>query len=146
MAHPLTPATSKTSTTAVKGYAVGHSLPIQLPPHHEMAFEKASIEHDEHGKYVCIPLIDKDPFGFERKRKEYKCKYCHSKQVSLKCMRCSEKLISFTRTNHFHLLTFSSVPPGNAVLGPNQVQKEFRYLAQTEEKQYGDGKRGAGAE
>ena len=83
MAHPLTPATSKTSTTAVKGYVVGGPLPIQIPPHHEMAFEKASVEEDEHGKYVCIPLVNTDPFGFERKRREYKCKYCHTEQVSL---------------------------------------------------------------
>ena len=85
MAHPLTPANSKTSTTAVKGYAVGPSLPIQLPPHHEMNLDKASIESGEHGKYLCIPLVNTDPFGFERKRRgEWRCKYCHKEKVSLK--------------------------------------------------------------
>ena len=84
MAHPLTPATSKTSTTAVKGYVVGGPLPIQIPPHHELAYQQATVEQDDHGKFVCIPLIDIDPYGFERKRRsDYRCKYCHSEQVSL---------------------------------------------------------------
>ena len=83
MATP-TPANSKTSVTAVVGYPASGPPPLQLPPHHKPAYDKATIEEDEHGKYICVPLIDTDPFGFEKKRKQaYRCKYCHSERVSL---------------------------------------------------------------
>ena len=84
MAHPLTPANSKTSTTAVKDYGKNFPLPINIPPHHELAYDKASVEKDEHGMYVCIPLVNTDPYGFEKKRRgEFRCKFCHSGKVSL---------------------------------------------------------------
>ena len=58
--------------------------PLPIPPHHEAIYAKATIEENEFGKYICIPLVNTDPFGFEKKRKGiYRCKYCRSEQVSL---------------------------------------------------------------
>ena len=84
MAKAPTPSTSKTSTTAVVGYPVHGPPPCPLPPHHRPEFSRASVEQDDLGKFLRIPLVDTDPFGFERKRRGmYRCKYCHSEKVSL---------------------------------------------------------------
>ena len=85
MAHALSPATSKTSNEAVKDYVVDGPLPIKLPPHHRPAYQEATVQEDDQGKFICIPLINTDPYGFERKKRlaTYKCKFCHSEKVSL---------------------------------------------------------------
>ena len=84
MAHALSPATSNTSNVAVKDFVVDGLLPMKLPPHHKAVYEEATVQEDDHGKFLCIPLINTDPFGFERKKKgEWRCKYCHKEKVSL---------------------------------------------------------------
>ena len=85
MAKAPTPANSRTSVTAVVGYEVSGPPPLPLPPHHKAVYDQASIEEDDQGKFICIPLVNTDPFGFERKRRnvDWKCKYCHNEKVSL---------------------------------------------------------------
>ena len=85
MAHALSPATSKTSNVAVKDYVVDGPLPIELPPNHRPAYQQATVQEDDQGKFICIPLIDTDTYGFRRKKRlaEYRCKFCHSEKVSL---------------------------------------------------------------
>ena len=92
MAKAPTPANSRTSITAVVGYEVSGPPPLTLPPHHQPNYERATIEEDEFGKYVCIPLVDTDPFGFEKKKKGvYKCKFCRSEQCH-PGTQCSEQI------------------------------------------------------
>ena len=87
MAKAPTPANSRTSVTAVVGYRVSGPPPLPLPPHHQPIYEKATIEEDEYGKYVCIPLVNTDPYGFEEKIprrlvEDGACPLCRSIDVS----------------------------------------------------------------
>ena len=66
--------------------------PLPLPPHHKAVYDQATIEEDDRGRFIRIPLENTDPFGFERKRrKDWRCKYCHNE----KChpgAQCAEKI------------------------------------------------------
>ena len=103
-------------------------IPLPLPPHHKAVYEQATIEEDDRGRFIRIPLENTDPFGFERKRrKDWRCKYCHNEKVSLSVWDASV-IDLFHQHQLVHLLTFSLVSPGSAVRRKDQVQEELRYL------------------
>ena len=111
MAKAPTPATSKTSITAVVGVRVPGPPPLPLPPHHEPIYSRASIEEDEYGKYICIPLVNTDPYGFEDKIprrlvEDGSCPLCRSIDVSnTQDVHCSwEKQLTQALINPFILL------------------------------------------
>ena len=125
---------------------VAEPLPFPLPPHHKAVFKQATMEEDDRGRFIRIPLENTDPNGFERKRrKDWKCKFCRNEKVSLSGWNASVMDL-FHQHQRVHLLTFSLVSPGNAVRRKNQVQEELRHLEKSEDKQRGNEEGGAGVE